>query len=119
VKAPARPQWLAWTATASQSWAAGVRGSGLACLPSWLPRGRRDLRLISLTLPLCPRSRRHRALVPGRVVAEDFPGGAGPEVPVEYLDAVPADQAGVGDSAGVAELEQFVAKGGNVAGQAH
>ena len=44
-------------------------------------------------------------LVPGWVVAEDFLDCAGPEVSVEYLDAVPADQAGMGGSAGVAELE--------------
>src|SRR5712691_4842573 len=44
-------------------------------------------------------------LVPGWVVAEDLPGCAGPEVSVEYLDAVSADQLGMGDSAGGAELE--------------
>ena len=44
-------------------------------------------------------------LVPGWVVAEDFLDCAGPEVSVEYLDPVPADQAGMGGSAGVAELK--------------
>ena len=55
----------------------------------------------------CPRCRRSSrsdkasrvpgaafTLVPGWVVAKDFLDGAGPEVSVEYLDAVPADQAG-------------------------
>ena len=63
-------------------------------------------------------SRFHR-LAPGWGVAEDLLGGARPEVSVEYLDAVRADQRGVGDSAGVAELEQLVAERGDVVGQAH
>ena len=55
-------------------------------------------------------------LAPGWVVAEDLLDCARPEVPVEYLDAVSTDQRGMGDSAGVAELEQLVAERREVVG---
>ena len=109
-----RPQWLGtpvkWTARTE------IKPADYVSPNADVTDGLADAARTSLTLP---GRRRGLPLGPGWVVAEDLLGCTGPEVPVEYFDAVRAEQPGMGDSAGVAELEQFMAERRDVIGEAH